>query len=159
MKILNILFAVFVLFLLGGCDKKASGLVLDVRSVINKTPSQVADVLGEPDTTYVERILGKQIFCQRYRTHNIEIQYPEELSTDIVIYGPHDLPFTQEALKAFSLPHSKYHPKQFERDALLRWYDFDEFQTISFYNVEKDSAGKIRNFSVFFKTKGLVKEL
>jgi hypothetical protein len=75
-----------------------SGKVLDIRNVVNKTPEQVAELLGEPDTTYTERILGKEIFCQRYYRNNIEIQYPESLSTDVVVYGPHGLPFTQSAL-------------------------------------------------------------
>ena len=138
--------------LTAGCNSER-GVILDVSSVVNKTPEEVIRILGTPDTTYTERILGKTIFCQRYVAHNIEIQYPESLSTDIVIYGPHGLPFTQSALKAFNI--RQQHPAQYERDAVMRWYDLDKFAAVSFYNVVKGSDGGIDNFTIYFKAKFL----
>jgi hypothetical protein len=147
-------FYLLLFFFLTSCQKKdETDIILDVRSVINKRPEEVIKILGEPDTTYTEMILGKSLFCQRYAKHNIEIQYPESLSTDIVIYGPHELPFTQSALKAFDIHYQKKHPSQYEKDVLMRWYDFDEFETISFYNVQKDSSGQINNYNIFFKAR------
>lgn len=147
-------FYLLVILLITSCAQKdETNIILDVRSIINKSPEEVVEILGEPDTTYTERILGKALFCQRYTKHNIEIQYPESLSTDIVIYGPHELPFTQSALKAFNIKYQKKHPSQYEKDVLMRWYDFDEFEAISFYNVRKDSLGQINNYSIFFKAR------
>jgi hypothetical protein len=140
--------------LAGGCSVgHSSEVLLDVPSVINKTPVEVVELLGEPDTTYIETILGRKLFCQRYDKHNIEIQFPDSLSTEIVVYGPHGLPFTQSALKAFNIPHQKAHPSQHEKNRLMRWYDYKEFEAISFYNVQEDAAGAIENFSIFFKAK------
>jgi hypothetical protein len=152
MKQLQILFTALVLF--SACSsKEESGVILDVRAVMNKKPSEVIEILGPPDSTYTEKILGHEIFCQRYREHNIEIQYPDSVSTDIVVYGPHGLPFNQTALKAFKLPYQKRHPSQHMKESLMRWYDFDEFEAISMYNVDKDTTGAIRNFNIYFKAK------
>ena len=138
----------------GGCSEdRSSKVLLDVPSVISKTPVQVMELLGKPDTTYTETIMGKKLYCQRYHNHNIEIQYPDSLSTEIIVYGPHDLPFTQSALKAFNIPLQEAHPSQHEKNRLMRWYDLNEFETISFYNVQEDSAGAVKNFNVFFKAK------
>jgi hypothetical protein len=144
----------FVVLVASGCSEaRSSEVLLDVPSVMNKTPEQVADVLGKPDTVYTETIHGKKLFCQRYHKHNIEIQYPDSLSTGIVVYGPHDLPFSQSALKAFNIRHQKAHPSQHEKNKVMRWYEFNEFETISFYNVQEDSAGAVKNFSIFFMAK------
>ena len=154
MKIRIFLLLFVALILLTGCNNgRDPKLILDVASVINKTPDEVIAVLGEPDTTYIEKVVGKEIFCQRFGRHNIEIQYPELLSTDIVIYGPHDLPFTQVALKAFNVEYHQQHPSHFEHDAVMRWYDLNEFEAISFYNVKKDATGDIDNFYIYFKSK------
>jgi hypothetical protein len=53
------------------------------------------------------------------------------------------------------LPFQKQHPSQYEKETLMRWYDFENFQAISFYNVQKDSAGRISNYTIFFKAKDL----
>lgn len=152
MKIRILSLALSSVLLLAACGKDEK-LILDVRSVINKSPEEVVSILGEPDTTYTEKIPGKEIFCQRYREHNIEIQYPESLSTDIVVYGPHNLAFTQSALEAFNIRYQEQHPSQYERDAVMRWYDFKEFAAISFYNVQKNPEGVITNYTIYFKAK------
>lgn len=145
---------ILAVMLASGCAKEEQkDYILDVRAVINKRPAEVVRILGEPDTTYTERILGQEIFCQRYQKHNIEIQYPNTLSTDIVIYGPHGLPFTQSALAAFNIDYHKQHPSQMEKDRLLRWYDFGEFAAISFYNTRRDSTGRVTDYTIFFKAK------
>lgn len=145
----------FLMVLISCKEETESTVLIDVQSVVNKTPAEVIATLGQPDSTYTERIAGKPLFCQLYRKHNIEIQYPDSLSTDIVIYGPHGLPFSQSALKAFKIAYQKKHPSQYERDILMRWYDFDDFEAISFYNVQKDREGQIENFYIYFKAKPL----
>ncbi len=147
--------SLILLSLLVSCGGKEepNDLLLNVRGVINKTPAEVEAELGAPDSTYILRVVNQEIFCQRYSEYNIEIQYPAGRSTDVVIYGPHGLPFTQSALKAFGLDYSKQHPSQVEKDAVMRWYNFDEFLAISFYNVRKDiDTGRI-NYTIYFKSK------
>jgi hypothetical protein len=156
MRIAENLIGLVVSMMLFACNPgDGPGIILDIRNVVNKTPEQVVEILGEPDTTYTERILGKEIYCQKYYRNNIEIQYPESLSTDVVVYGPHGLPFTQSGLKAFDLSYQKQHPSQYEKETLMRWYDFENFEAISFYDVQKDSVGRIKNYTIFFKAKSL----
>lgn len=144
-----------VVFLACACgQKESSDIILDVKQIANKRPEQVVKLLGEPDSTYYIRIFGRSIFCQLYKPHNIEIQYPETLATDIVIYGPHGLPFSHEALKAFNVNH-KIHPNEYIEGQLWRWYDQEGFSTISLYNTDKDTTGRILNFNIFFKSKPL----
>jgi|SRR5690606_16714883 hypothetical protein len=132
--------------------KQNDELILDVTQVANKTANQVTKILGEPDSTYTIRILGNPIFCQLYQPHNIEIQYHGSLATDIVVYGPHGLPFNQLALKSFNLDY-KTHPNEFMKDRLMRWNSIDDFSAVSFYNPTKDSLGNITSFNIFFKAK------
>jgi hypothetical protein len=149
-----LLYSVLLVALVSSCTSApGDNVLLDVRRITNKTPQEVESVLGAPDTTYTLRVLGKQIFCQKYLKNNVEIQYPDSVSSDIVVYGPHGLPFNQTSLKAFNLPHAAKHPSQYIRGTLMRWYDFGEFEAISFYNVQKDSVGNPGNFNVYFKAK------
>lgn len=154
MKLPALLIALSTLCLCS-CDthSKENNLILDVRKVINKAPHEVEIIMGKPDTTYIERIVGRGVFVQRYAKSDIEIQYWDNRSTDIIVHRPHGLPFNQNALKGFNLPYKKKHPSQYAKGAYMRWYNFDEFETIGLYNVQKDNAGRIQNFSVYFKAK------
>lgn len=143
----------FIVILLSCSKPKKENVILDVKEIVNKTPTQTVSIMGAPDSTYTIRILGKPIFCQMYQEHHIEIQYPEMQATDIVVYDPHDLPFNQSALKAFNIDYKTFHPKEYIKDRLIRWFDVEEFSTISFYNPQVDSAGNITNFTIFFKAK------
>lgn len=124
--------------------------IVDIKKILNKTPGQVEQILGEADTSYMISIANKKYFAQKYFKSNTEIQYPEGTATDIVVYGPHDLPFDATALKAFNL-HVEESPSQYREKQLIRWYDHNEFAFITLYHPEFDSAGNIRNFYIFFK--------
>jgi hypothetical protein len=151
MKYLNIIFFFLVFW---SCSKsREENIILNVNAIVNKSPSETGLIIGMPDSTYTLRILGKPIFCQMYSRHNIEIQYPENLATDIVVYGPHKLPFNQTALSAFKIDYKTHHPGEYIKNQLIRWFDVEEFSTISFYNPKFDSAGNISNFTIFFKAK------
>lgn len=144
-----------LIYIIASCQTSTNQndeLILDVTQVANKTANQVTKILGEPDSTYTIQILGNPIFCQLYQPHNIEIQYHGSLATDIVVYGPHGLPFNQLALKSFNLDY-KTHPDEFMKDRLMRWNSIDGFSAISFYNPTKDSLGNITSFNIFFKAK------
>lgn len=151
----HLIFNLFFIFSLGCESNKKSQFILDVKSIVNKAPSETEYLLGKPDSTYTIRILGRPIYCQRYAKNNIEIQYPENQATDIVIYGPHGLAFNQSALKAFNIDYKTNHPDEYMKDRLIRWLDVDEFSTITFYDPELDSAGNIKSFTIFFKAKGI----
>jgi hypothetical protein len=137
-----------------GCNRNGhEAVIFDVRAIVNKTPAETEAEVGKPDSTYTLRIMGKPIFCQLYEKHQVEIQYPEMKATDIVVNGPHGLPFNQSALRAFNIDYKTHHPKQYVKDRLIRWLNVEEFSAISFYNPQFDSSGNISNFTIFFKAK------
>lgn len=145
---------VFLFITLICCKTREDGtIIMDVRSIVNKSPNETESILGKPDSTYTIRILGKPILCHLYEKHHIEIQFHENLATDIVVYGPHNLSFNQTALRAFNIDYKTHHPDEYVKDRLIRWFDVDELSTISLYNPQFDSAGNISNFNIFFKAK------
>jgi hypothetical protein len=153
-SILNLLLAHFIIIIgLSSCSKTpddGSTLIFDVRQVAGKTPNQVEKILGMPDSSYNLQIMGRKIYCQFYKTNQIEIQYPNTLATEIIVYKTNDLPFNHSALTQFGLDY-KTHPNEFLKDRVIRWNNIEPFSSVSFYNVEKDSIGKIKNFNIFFK--------
>lgn len=137
------------------CSKKSddgSKLILDVKQVAGKTANQVKNILGEPDSTYDLQIMGRKIYCQLYNANQIEIQYPNTLATEIIVYDARGIAFNQTALSQFGLDY-KVHPNEYLKDRLIRWNGIEPFSSISFYDVEKDSVGNITNFTIFFKVK------
>ena len=148
----SLIIASFTGFLFVACDNRSEDYILDVKEILNKTPHQVEQILGKPDSTYTIKVFTKEYFAQRYFESNVEIQYPEGTSTDIVVYGPHGLPFDVSSTKAFNLEIQKS-PDQYRENQLIRWYDIDEFASVTFYHPEFDSAGKVTNFHIFFKAR------
>ena len=144
----------FLFLILFSCSSKHGELdnkiLIPIEKVMNKRAREVEDILGTPDTDYNIQIVDKKIFAQRYRKHNIEIRYPGSTATEVVVYGPHDLPFDAKALKAFDIrtdaPPSEYIPRQ-----LIRWYTVEDFETITFYDPELDSLKNVTNYKIFFK--------
>lgn len=135
------------------CSQKSdenSSLILDVKKIAGKTANQVENILGKPDSSYDLQIMGRKIYCQFYNTNQIEIQYPNTLATEIIVYKTNGLPFNQSTLSQFGLDY-KIHPNEYLKDRLIRWNDIEPFSSISFYNVDKDSVGNITNFNIFFK--------
>lgn len=127
-------------------------ILLDVKAIVNKSPAQVEEILGEADSVYTFRIMGKEVFCQLYKDDNVEIQYPDSVATDILVKDAHQLPFDQTALSAFGLDYRK-HPSDYKKGSFIRWSDFEEFSAISFYNTKKDCLDRITGFSIFFKSR------
>lgn len=125
-------------------------LIADVRAIAGKKGYEVEQILGKPDSTYFLQILGKRIFCQLYKPHLLEIQYPNGIATDIVAYAPKGLVFNQTALSAFNLDH-RVHPNEFMEGRLIRWNTINPFSSVSFYNPTLDSLGNIVTFNVYFK--------
>ncbi len=126
---------------------------VDLKRIVNKRPQEVEAVMGMPDSTYWRVLMGRPVFCQLYRDEYLEIQYPGRTATDIVVSGPHGLPFDQKALGAFGLNYHQQHPSDYRKNGYIRWVDFEAFSSISFYNTRLDTAGRVQTFDVFFKAK------
>lgn len=147
------------LLILAGCaaDKSAE-IIFDASAIANKAPEDVVSILGNPDSVYVLRVLGKPIPCQYYKVYNLEIQYSDSGATDIVVYGARNLPFDQTALSAFNLDYRKHHPSDYRRGSFIRWTDFDQFSAITFYSPKKDSMNNVTSYDIFFRTRAEEKE-
>ena len=138
------------------CTQDDQNIILDVKTIVNKDPDEVEEILGKPDSTYTSHMMGKSVFCQLYKNvQTIEIQYPGSRATDIVVYGTSGLPFDQTALSAFNLDYGKQHPSDYRKGRLIRWSDFGQFSSISFYNTRQDNGHNIIAFDIFFKAKGM----
>lgn len=155
-KIRRVLIAWLPLLILAcGPDERHTHIIFDVSAIANKPPEEVVEALGEPDSVYVLRMMGKQTPCQYYKEYNLEIQYSGSRATDLVVYGPRNLPFDQTALSAFNLDYRNHHPSDYRKESFIRWTDFDNFSTITFYSPKKDSLKNIASYDIFFKTRSV----
>ena len=128
-------------------------IILDVQRVVNKTPRQVKQLLGEPDTTYTQMIVRKPIFTQVYqRKLKIEIMYPEGLSTDVIVYDPAPtIPFSSRSLSRFGLNNS-ISPSDSMHNGYLKWKHYPGFKTINLFATKLDDKGGVNQFRIFFKS-------
>lgn len=125
------------------------GLILDIPILINKTPTEVVEILGEPDTSYYEQVLAKSFLVHRYKKHDIEVQYLKGKSNDIIINEPLPVKFDPESLKHFGL--KPIEPTVSREKGMLKWKNYSGLKTINFYKVRVDSAGNIIGYKIFFK--------
>lgn len=124
------------------------GLVLDIPNLVHKTPTEVVEILGEPDTSYYVRILTKTFLVHGYKDHDIKIQYLKGKSDDIVVNDP-QVEFKEESLRHFGIEPAP--PTVFREKAMLKWKNYSGLKTINFYNVTTDSLGNIRSYKIYFK--------
>ena len=156
----GIVLLAWLCFLSVSCKQdEHQNIILDVKAIVNKDPGEVEEILGKPDSTYTLQMMGKSVFCQLYKdTQTVEIQYSKSRATDIVVYETNGLPFDQTALSAFNLNYGKQHPSDYRKGSFMRWSDFEEFSSISFYNAKQDSTNNVMAFDIFFKAKDVTSE-
>jgi hypothetical protein len=146
----RLILCVFGLAVIACTESKNSETLFPVTEILHKQPLEVEKIAGKPDSVYTIRILGKSIYCQYYKPHNVEIQYPDGAATDIVVYDLKGVPFNQTALQRFGIK-EKLHPSDYKKDRYIRWTDTKQFSAISIYNPRLDSLNNIRAFTMFFK--------
>jgi hypothetical protein len=129
--------------------------ILDVEEVADKTPQQVVKILGTPDTAYTQVFVTKPVFTQIYRREfEIEIMYPEGLSTDIVVFDAAPrLPFESGIIERFGLQHIS--PSDVVANTYIKWKNYPGYKTINFFVTDLDSAGNVEQFRLFFKSDGV----
>ncbi len=149
-NIVGLLFVSFVMLV--SCVEKAPKedlIVLDIPHLIQHSPTEVVEILGEPDTTYTLQILSRKILVQRYKKFDLEIQYLKGKSNDIIINDPLHIPFSPESLKYFGLKEAT--PTSFQENKAIKWKNYNGLKTIHFYKVQKDSTGNIVSYKIFFR--------
>ena len=137
------------LVFLWACQSKP---LLDVNSIVNKTPLEVEGILGAPDTSYTQRIVTKDIFTQIYNVGcAVEIMYPEGLSTDIVVLdGAPKFAFEASTITRFGL--EEVPPSDVMPNAYIKWKNYPGYTTINFFATDLDSTGAVEQFNLFFKS-------
>lgn len=126
-----------------------SQMILDVPNLVQKLPEEVVGVLGEPDTVYYDQVFNKKFLVQRYKEHDLEIQYLNGKSNDIILNDASLIEFKQESLNRFGIKPAI--PTVFRDKEMIKWKNHSGLKTINFYNVKLDSVGNIINFTIFFK--------
>jgi hypothetical protein len=149
--IVRVAFALCVLASIGACESP----VCNVEEIADKTPQEVVNILGEPDTAYTQVIVTKPIFTQIYkREFDIEIMYPDGLSTDIVVFdAAPKLPFEAGIIEKFGL--QQIPPSDVVANTYIKWKNYPGYKTINFFVTDLDSAGNVEQFRLFFKSDGV----
>jgi hypothetical protein len=140
-----------VILFLVSCTVPPEFPVLTVR---DQVPKQVVEILGEPDSAFVQRVASLDIFTQIYRDkYEVEIMYPQGIATDIVIHNPiRHLPFEASTLARFGI--RAVPPTESMANGYIKWKDHDGFKTINFFVTDLDSAGRVTAYKIFFKSSG-----
>ena len=129
--------------------------ILDIVAIADKTPKEVEEILGQPDTAYTQLIVAKPIFTQIYeKEFEIEIMYPDGLSTDIVVFDvAPKLPFEYSIISKFGL--DAIPPSDVLDNAYIKWKNYPGYKTINFFVTDLDDKGNVEQFRLFFKSDGV----
>ncbi|MBV6644999.1 MAG: hypothetical protein KI790_06100 [Cyclobacteriaceae bacterium] len=147
-KNLSVLFTGLILL---ACENSSqSSRYFDVPDLQGKTAAQVTRILGEPDTTYQERLLGIPHFMQRYVSKNdAEIRYKDGKLESIVIHKPYELPWQPEVISKYGFAYRR--PNRYDTAAIFNWKDYEGFDNVSMYRVrEKKPDDLAFTFKIYF---------
>jgi len=130
--------------------KEQRSLQLDVLSIADKSPEEVIEVLGQPDSSYVQYVVTIPVYTQWYGDRHLEIQYlePEKRARDIVLHSSEGVTFGPEGLKAFGLQAAT---PSVNNPNNLRWDNQQGFSIINFYARQTKPETGQEEFKVFFK--------
>lgn len=139
-----------VVFAFWSCEKK----LLDIEQVVDKTPEEVETILGKPDTAYTQMIVTKPIYTQIFRDEvDIEIMYPDGLSTDIVVLdAAPEFKFNERIIARFGL--KEIPPSHVQKNSFIKWKNYPGYKTINIFATDLDTAGNVEQFRIFFKSDG-----
>jgi hypothetical protein len=128
---------------------------INIPEITDKTPEEVARVLGAADSMYTQKIVTKAIYTERYRREfEIEIMYLNGLSTDIVVLdAAPELPFEPSAIATFGF--KAIPPTDVMKNAYIKWKNYPGYKTINCFATDLDGAGEVEKFQIFFKSDGI----
>ena len=112
----------FILFL-GGCATNESGkTALDVVALRGKTPNEVVDISGDPDSSYIHYVLGRPFLVYRYDPHQVEMRFYQNKLVEIIVHDPRPWPFEPETIEHFGLDY--FEPTTYNPDANISWSNY-----------------------------------
>jgi len=143
--------SLFFVMAIGACELP-SDRVMDVISLMGRSPEEIKEQIGQPDTTYFTYVLNKKIFTQRYHTDSYEVElfYPKGFLEEVLVNHPMPLPFDKQSLEKFGVVVEKS-PKENIDHVMMTWVDAANLSRISIYSIHRDSAGMPDDYRFYFK--------
>nr|WKN37622.1 hypothetical protein K4G66_02710 [Tunicatimonas sp. TK19036] len=140
---------VFAFVCLFSCNTPEEEIVFNAPELIAKSPTEVADILGEPDSAYTRTVFGKQYFIQFYKDHQVEVRHYQGKIKEIVVQDPYPLEFTPATITRFGIDYVE--PTQYDSLAMIMWKNIDGFKAVNFYlrGVEKPDSVK-HSYHIYF---------
>ncbi len=117
----------------------------------NKTPDQLLELVGPPDSVFVQFVVTKQMLTHHYRGKDylLEIQFPKGMSTDLIVVNP-PVSFDKLNLEIFGLRDSK--PTEDVESAYKKWRKIEPFKIINAYVTNRTPGNRVLTYSVYFKS-------
>ena len=142
----------FTLSTLAACNPVAKNdLIIDIKSIVNKNPEQVTEMLGKPDTSYSKMIFGKRFFIQQYEKLNkAEIRFLNDVSHEVIINNTRGLDFDPSSLKKFGFEEKA--PSSFDTTAFYVWKNLNDIQLANMYLIGTSRTDSAKhNFKIYFR--------
>ncbi len=124
--------------------------IMDIPMIANKTPEEVVSILGEPDSTYIQKRGSKKVPVHIYTPYKIEVYYPSGKATEVLVNKTGNLQYNENSLSFFNIKPST--PNKEKSLAAYKWSDVEGFKNITFFsdNIQADT---VSSFKMFFNTK------
>ncbi|HYF67867.1 MAG TPA: hypothetical protein VD884_07020 [Ohtaekwangia sp.] len=142
----------FTLGVLTACSPVAKNdVIIDIKSIVNKNPEQVIEMLGNPDSSYNKIIFGKAYFIQQYEKLNeAEIRFLNNVAHEVIINRTHGIDFNPTSLNKFGFEEKA--PSSFDTTAFYAWKNLDDIQIANMYLIGTRKTDSTKhNFKIYFR--------
>lgn len=131
------------------CQTSSSNLIIDVPQVVDKNPEEIRQILGDPDSVAMQPIFRQKVLTYYYTRHDVELRFFNGHASEILVRKTDDIPFEAASLSLFGLDPTS--PEEFIPDMLMRWGNYDQFKTVTFYTKHRDAEGRPEIYELFFR--------
>ncbi len=128
------MFITSVVFLVA-CQQSSIEAIIDIKSIVGKSQSEVEKILGTAEKTEKLNVNGQSWDNVYYQYGEIEIVYINDKADWVTIYMTSAYEMTRSAIQLLDLPYKK--PTFFNPDVAIRWDNYEGIKEISFFpNLE-----------------------
>ena len=125
-------FALLILSILLSCNSaEKDNIIFNAPDLVDKSPMEVVDILGEPDSIFHRTLFGKQYFIQYYDKHGIEVRHYQGKIKGVIVNEPYPLAFEPETITKFGINYVE--PTNYDSSAMIMWKNIEGFKVINFY--------------------------
>ena len=145
------IYSIMLFFLITRCSQEKE-VIYDVASLKHKTPTEIAEIVGEPDTSFYKMILGKRYYIQRYNQYITDFRHLDGNLKEVILNQPHPLKFDPATITRFGLEYKE--PTDMDTTAMILWKNYPEFVAVNFYKVGTKKPDSLDvNFRIYFNMK------